>query len=70
MDSIKTIAPIFIGRTRSFWLGIVPAILTLIDVIAGSVSDGTAEPIATGLAANRVFKVGSSRCSGSDGSDA
>ncbi|WP_411839389.1 hypothetical protein [Paracoccus sp. ME4] len=51
MDSIKTIAPIFIGRTRSFWLGIVPAILTLIDVIAGSVSDGTAEPIATGLAA-------------------
>lgn len=51
MDSIKTIAPIFIGRTRSFWLGIVPAILTLIDVIAGSVGNGTAEPIASGLAA-------------------
>lgn len=45
IDSIKTIAPIVIGRTRSFWFWIVPAILTLIDVIdviAGSVSDGTA----------------------------
>ena len=46
MNSIKTIAPILITRTRSFWLGIVSAGLTLVDIIAGAVSDGTAEPIA------------------------
>lgn len=51
MTDIKTIAPIFIARTRSFWLGIVPALLTLIDVIAGSVSDGTSGPIAGAVAA-------------------
>ena len=46
MNSIKTIAPILITRTRSFWLGILPAGLTLVDIIAGAVSHGTAEPIA------------------------
>ncbi|MEO1949292.1 hypothetical protein [Thioclava sp.] len=51
MNSIKTIAPILITRTRSFWLGIVPAGLTLVDIIAGAVSDGTAEPIAASIAA-------------------
>jgi len=51
MNSIKTIAPILITKTRSFWLGIVPAVLTLIDIIAGAVSDGTAEPIAASIAA-------------------
>ena len=49
-ESIKTVAPIFIGKTRSFWLGILPASLTLIDIVAGSVTDGTAEPIAGALA--------------------
>lgn len=48
---IKTIAPILITKTRSFWLGIVPAALTLIDVLVGSVSDGTSEPIAGAIAA-------------------
>lgn len=51
MTDIKTVAPIFIAKTRSFWLGIVPAALTLIDVIAGAASDGSAEPIAGALAA-------------------
>lgn len=46
MNSIKTLAPILITSTRSFWLCIVPAGLTLIDIIAGAVSDCTAEPIA------------------------
>ena len=46
MNSIKTIAPILITKTRSFWLGILPASLTLVDVIAGSVSNGSSEPIA------------------------
>lgn len=48
---IKTIAPILITKTRSFWLGIVPAALTLVDVLVGSVSDGTSEPIAGAIAA-------------------
>ncbi|MFN4129374.1 MAG: hypothetical protein ACK4GC_06120 [Paracoccaceae bacterium] len=51
MTDIKTIAPILITRTRSFWLGIVPAGLTLVDVIARSASDGTIEPIAGAVAA-------------------
>ena len=51
MNSIKTIAPILITRTRSFWLGIVPAGLILVDITAGAVSDGTAEPIAQANAA-------------------
>ena len=51
MNSIKTIAPILITRTRSFWLGIVPAGLILVDITAGAVSDGTAEPIAKANAA-------------------
>lgn len=44
-------APIFIAKTRSFWLGIVPAGLTLVDVVANAVADGTSGPIAGGLAA-------------------
>lgn len=51
MDPIKRIAPVFIGATRSFWLGIVPAGLTVIDVIASAATDGSAEPIAAALAA-------------------
>lgn len=47
---MKEIKPIFIAETRSFWFGIVPAALTLIDVIAGAASDGTAEPIAGAVA--------------------
>lgn len=48
---MKDIKPIFIAKTRSFWLGIVPAALTLIDVIAGAATDGSAEPIAGAVAA-------------------
>lgn len=51
MDQFKSIAPILITRTRSFWLGIVPASLTLVDVVARAASDGTAEPIAGAVAA-------------------
>jgi len=51
ITNAKTIAPILITKTRSFWLGIVPASLTLVDVIAGSVSNGTSEPIAGAIAA-------------------
>lgn len=51
MEEVKQIAPILITKTRSFWLGIVPALLTLLDVIAGAVSDGSSEPIAGAVAA-------------------
>ena len=40
MDGIKTIAPIFIGKTRSFWLGILPLVLTLANSILASISAG------------------------------
>ncbi|MGA0617710.1 hypothetical protein [Paracoccus sp. KR1-242] len=49
MDSIKTIVPIFIGKTRSFWLGILPATLTLIDVIVRAFTEAGNEPIAAAL---------------------
>ncbi|MFT4015035.1 MAG: hypothetical protein QM682_16930 [Paracoccus sp. (in: a-proteobacteria)] len=40
MEPIKTIAPIFIGKTRSFWLGILPLLLTLANSVLASVSAG------------------------------
>ena len=40
MDGIKTIAPILITKTRSFWLGILPLALTLIDSVLSSVTAG------------------------------
>nr|WP_114351001.1 hypothetical protein [Paracoccus lutimaris] len=40
MDGIKAVAPIFIAKTRSFWLGIVPASLTLIDVAFQALTPG------------------------------
>ncbi len=46
----KTIAPIFIAKTRSFWLGIVPASLTLIDVAFQALSAEGGEPVANALA--------------------
>ncbi len=46
----KTIAPIFIAKTRSFWLGIVPASLTLIDVAFQALTAEGSEPVANALA--------------------
>ncbi|WP_306755516.1 hypothetical protein [Paracoccus actinidiae] len=37
---IKTIAPIFILKTRSFWLGIFPLLLTVLDTFFTSLSAG------------------------------
>jgi len=37
--------PIFIGWTRSFWLGIVPAIMVLADLLMAIGSDGAVGPI-------------------------
>ncbi|MCA0846129.1 hypothetical protein [Salipiger thiooxidans] len=38
--------PIFIGWTRSFWLGIVPALMVLADLIVALFTDATIGPIA------------------------
>jgi|GEM_PF-2270809 len=49
---VKELLPIFILNTRSFWLGIAPALLTLIDVmVAWGAGDPSATPVATALAA-------------------
>ena len=53
MTQIEKIAPVFIAKTKSFWLGIVPAALTLVDVLAGAATDGSAEPIAGAVLAAR-----------------
>lgn len=46
------VRPIWIARTRSFWFGILPAILTLVDVLVVLMADpGTAGPVAVTLAA-------------------
>lgn len=52
MENIKTIAPVFILKTRSFWLGIAPLVMTLLDSLFASVSDeGAGGPVANLLAA-------------------
>ena len=48
---VKTIVPIFIAKTRSFWLGIVPAALTLIDVMFQVFTAEGNEPVAAAIAA-------------------
>lgn len=51
MTSIKTIAPIFIGKTRSFWLGIVPTALTTMDLAFTRLTGPGSAPVANALAA-------------------
>lgn len=51
MDSIKTIVPIFIGKTRSFWLGIVPTALTTADLVFAHLTGEGSEPVANAIAA-------------------
>ena len=46
--------PIFILWTRSFWLGVFPALLVALDVAAQAVSDPTVGPPVAGVIA-RVF---------------
>ena len=51
MDSIKTIVPIFILKTRSFWLGIVPTVLTTMDMAFMYLTGEGSEPAANAVAA-------------------
>jgi hypothetical protein len=49
---VSALTPVFIGRTRSFWLGILPALLVSADVLSTLVADpATALPVARLLAA-------------------
>ncbi len=50
MDSIKTIAPIFFAKTRSFWLGIVPTTLTGLDLAFSIMTGDSAIPVANSVA--------------------
>jgi len=51
MDSIKTIVPIWIAKTRSFWLGIVPTALTTVDLAFTHLTGEGSEPVANAVAA-------------------
>lgn len=51
MEPIKAIAPVFIAKTRSFWLGIFPSILTLIDTVVRLFTETGNEPVAEAIAA-------------------
>lgn len=44
-------APIFIGYTRSFWLGILPTLVLLVDVVIGLAADPVAGPPVAALVA-------------------
>lgn len=46
----RELSPIAIWKTRSFWFGIFPGILTVLDTIFLMVSDGSFGPIAGALA--------------------
>lgn len=50
MESIKTIVPIFIGKTKSFWLGGVPAALSLLEFAIYQMQGDQAGPVAAALA--------------------
>lgn len=39
-------SPIFFGITRSFWFGVVPALLVLADIAVALAQDGTVGPVA------------------------
>lgn len=47
---IKKIAPILITKTRSFWFGLLPGTLTLLDTAFQLVASDSAGPVAVGVA--------------------
>ena len=51
--------PIFIAWTRSFWLGIVPALLVLLDVVVQLGTAAVAGPVAGLIAAATGWTTGS-----------
>lgn len=50
MDTIKTIAPIFFAKTRSFWFGLVPTTLTGLDMAFTILTGDNAIPVANSVA--------------------
>lgn len=50
MSEIRAIAPIAAWKTKSFWLGLAPAILTGIDVLFQALMGEGGEPIAAAIA--------------------
>lgn len=50
MDPIRAIAPVLPWKTKGFWLGLFPAILTFIDVIFQTLTADGSEPVADAIA--------------------
>lgn len=48
-SSIKTVAPIVFWKTRSFWLGWLPALVTILNVAFGELMTGSPGPVSTAL---------------------
>lgn len=48
---VKSLPPVFFARTRSFWLGILPLALTLLDSLFAVGSSGAGGPVADLIAA-------------------
>lgn len=46
----KELLPIWILNTKSFWLGIAPALLTLLDVMFAAATSGDVTPVASTIA--------------------
>ena len=46
----KELLPIWILNTKSFWLGIAPALLTLVDVMFAAATSGDVTPVASTIA--------------------
>lgn len=51
VDSVKIIAPIAFWKTKSFWLGWLPATLTGLDTIMQTIDTPAAVPVANAIAA-------------------
>lgn len=51
MEEIKRIAPIFIGKTASFWAGILPTALTTLDLMFQYLVGEGSGPVANAIAA-------------------
>lgn len=50
METAKVITPVWFLRTRSFWLGIFPAIVTMIDLMLEIFASEAAGPVGAAIA--------------------
>ena len=48
-DTVKTITPIAFWKTRSFWFGWFPALLTIVNVAVGELMTGQVGPVSEAI---------------------